>query len=393
MIQQTTALRKIARLRKPIWCIRGSQGSAKTISILILLINHASANPGKEIFIISAELTKMRFTVIKDFIKVMKSAGLYNEASFPAGTLYRFPNGSFIKFIGLDKEDVGKGLRCDIAYFNEINKCDKESYNQVASRAGRVIMDYNPDAEFFVDTDVITDKDCDFLQLTFQDNELLPERERAEILKYKEKGYNMDGTVKDAYWANKWQVYGLGNIGNLIGSVFENWDIVDSIPLGAELLSYGLDWGFTNDPTALIKLCRFNGELYLEELIYGTGLTNSDIYNKMVKLGIPLRVPIIADSAEPKSIEDLYRFGFTNIEPADKGPDSIRNSIDTLQQYKIHITKNSLNAIREWRGYKWKVDKNGKALNEPTDAHNHTIDPTRYIALNKLRPEEPWDLL
>jgi phage terminase large subunit len=334
----------------------------------------------------------MRFTVIKDFIKVMKSAGLYNESSFPAGTLYRFPNGSFIKFIGLDKEDVGKGLRSDIAYFNEINKCDKESYNQVASRAGRVIMDYNPDAEFFVDTDVITDKDCDFLQLTFEDNELLPERERTEILKYKERGYNSDGTIKNSYWANKWQVYGLGNIGNLQGSVFSNWDIVDSIPLGAELLAYGLDWGFSADPTALIKFCKFNGELYLEELIYSTGLTNSDIYNKMITLGIPLRVPIVADSAEPKSIEDLYRFGFTNIEAADKGPDSIRNSIDTLQQFKIHIVKTSFNAIREWRGYKWKVDKNGKSLNEPIDGNNHTIDPARYIALNKLRPADAWSI-
>lgn len=390
MIQQTTALRKIASLRKPIKIIRGGQGSAKTISILILLINHASSRPDKEILIISAELTKMRLTVIKDFIKIMKMAGIYNEASFLAGTLYRFPNGSFIKFIGLDKEDVGKGLRCDVAYFNEVNKCDKESYRQVASRAGQVFADYNPDSEFFIDVDVIPRNDCDFLQLTFKDNELLPQRELDEILLYHTNGYNPDGSVKNKYWANLWQVYGLGNIGNLQGSVFENWDIVDSIPLGSELLAYGLDWGFSVDPTALIKLCRFNSELYLEELIYQTGLTNTDIATRMVSLGIPLRVPIIADSAEPKSIEDLYRFGFTNIEAADKGPDSIRNSIDTLQQFKIHIVKTSTNAIREWRGYKWKVDKNGKSLNEPIDSNNHTIDPTRYIALNKLRPAEEW---
>ena len=148
MIQATTALRKIAGLKKRIWTIRGGQGSAKTISILILLINHASSKPNKEILIISAELTKMRLTVIKDFIKVMRGFGIFDERRMKAGTLYVFPNGSFIKFIGLDKEDVGKGLRSDIAYFNEVNKCDQESYRQVASRAKRVIMDYNPDRDW-----------------------------------------------------------------------------------------------------------------------------------------------------------------------------------------------------------------------------------------------------
>ena len=118
MIQATTSLKKIAALKKRIWCIRGSQGSAKTYSILTLLINHASSKPDKEIFIVSAELTKMRNTVIKDFVKLMKLIGIYSDDRFLAGTLYRFPNGSFIKFIGLDKEDVGKGLRCDIVYFN-----------------------------------------------------------------------------------------------------------------------------------------------------------------------------------------------------------------------------------------------------------------------------------
>jgi phage terminase large subunit len=165
MIQQTTALRKIARLKKRIRVIRGGQGAGKTISILILLINHASSKPDKEILIISAELTKMRLTVIKDFVKVMKLASLWNENRFIAGTLYRFPNGSFIKFIGLDKQDVGKGLRCDIAYFNEVNKCDAESYRQVASRAGQVFADYNPDADFFIDRDVIGREDCDFCNL------------------------------------------------------------------------------------------------------------------------------------------------------------------------------------------------------------------------------------
>jgi hypothetical protein len=149
MIQKTTSLQKIASLRKKIRIIQGGQGAGKTISILILLINHAASKENKEILIISSELTKMRLTVIKDFVKVMRLAGLYEDSRFIAGTLYRFKNGSFIKFIGLDKSDVGKGLRSDVAYFNEVNKIDFESYRQVASRTKIVYADFNADKEFF----------------------------------------------------------------------------------------------------------------------------------------------------------------------------------------------------------------------------------------------------
>jgi len=393
MIQKTTSLIKIASLKKRIKVIRGGQGAGKTISILILLINHAASKPDKEILILSSELTKMRLTVIKDFVKLMRLIGIYDDSRFLAGTLYRFPNGSFIKFIGLDKSDVGKGLRSDVAYFNEVNKIDFESYRQVASRAGQVYADYNPDAEFYIDTDIVGRPDVDFLQLTFKDNELLSENERNEILNYYNSGYDENGEVKNKYWANLWNVYGLGNIGNLQGVIFENWNEVDSIPPNAEFISYGMDWGFTNDPTTLIECYRYNGELYVNELIYQTGLTNSDIVLKMNELGINRYADIIADSAEPKSIEDVYRGGFKNIYPALKGADSIRNSIDTLQQYTINITKSSTNLIKEFRTWRWAVDKEGKQLGTPIDKDNHAIDALRYIALNKINKSSKIDLL
>ena len=383
MIQQTTSLRKVASLRKRIRVIRGGQGAGKTISILILLINHAAGKPDKEILIISAELTKMRLTVIKDFVKLMKQIGIFDESRFIAETLYRFPNGSFIKFIGLDKSDVGKGLRSDVAYFNEVNKCDFESYRQVASRSKIVFADYNPDTEFYIDTDVITRDDCDFLQLTFEDNELLSIDERQEILLYKEKGYNQDGSIKNSYWANLWQVYGLGNIGNLEGVVFSNWSIVDSIPIEAQFVSYGLDWGFTNDPTALIEVYRYNKAIYVNELVYQTRLTNGEIINKLKLLEVKSNQCIVADSAEPKSIQDVNNAGFW-IEAARKGPDSIKNSIDRLQEYQIFVTSQSMNLIKELRQYRWAKDKEGKSLNAPEDIMNHDIDALRYVALNKL---------
>jgi phage terminase large subunit len=379
----TTSLKKVASLKKRIRVIRGGQGAGKTISILILLINHAASKPDKEILIISAELTKMRLTVIKDFVKLMKLIGIYDESLFLAETLYKFPNGSFIKFIGLDKADVGKGLRSDVAYFNEVNKCDFESYRQVASRAKIVFADYNPDTEFYIDTDVITRDDCDFLQLTFEDNELLSSDERSEILLYKDKGYHIDGTVKNSYYANLWQVYGLGNIGNLEGVVFSNWSQTYFIPIEAKFIAYGLDWGFTNDPTALIEVYQYNKAIYVNELIYQTRLTNGEIINKLKILAVKNNLCIVADSAEPKSIQDVNNAGFW-IEPARKGQDSIKNSIDRLQEYQIYVTSTSLNLIKELRQYRWAKDREGKALNAPEDILNHAIDALRYVALNKL---------
>lgn len=389
MVQQTTALRKICALRKRIRVIRGGQGAAKTISILIILINHASSNPDKEILIISEELTKMRLTVIKDFIKVMKQIGIFEEHRFLAETLYKFPNGSFIKFIGLDKDDIGKGLRCDVAYFNEVNKIDMESYRQISSRAKVVYADYNPDAEFFIDTEVLKRPDCDFLQLTFQDNELLAPEERQEILYYKENGFNPDGTIKDAYWANLWNVYGLGNVGSLQGVVFSNWDIIEELPkdkegnLLCQFVANGLDWGFTNDESGLLGVWKQGNELYLSERMYVKGYTNNDIADHFAKIGVSKKEIIIADSAEPKSIEDLGRLGF-NIHGAKKGADSIRASIDIVQRYRMRVTKDSVNLIRELRSYKWDTDRNGLSTGVPIDKANHLIDPLRYVALNKL---------
>ena len=382
MLQPTTSLRKIAGLSKPIRIIRGSQGAGKTISILILLIDYCSRCPNKEVLILSAELTKMRLTVIKDFVKIMREIGIYRDDYFLAGTLYRFPNGSFIKFIGLDKEDVGKGLRSDVAYFNEVNKINAEAYRQVASRAQVVYADYNPDAEFYIDNDVIPRDDCDFLQLTFKDNELLSDRERGEILRYYENGYNTDGTVKNKYWANLWQVYGLGNIGNLQGVVFENWDIIPEVPKDAQLIAYGLDFGFTNDPSACVAVYRFNSELIVKEVLYKHNLLNSMICQALTDYGVG-RERLVADSAEPKSIEEIRRSGFA-IEAAKKGPDSVRASIGILQGFNIKVTAGSSNVIREMRAYRWKEDNYGNTTNEPEDANNHSIDALRYVALNCL---------
>lgn len=375
---QTTALRKISALRKRIKAVRGGQGSGKTISILWILCNHAWLKPNREILILSAELTKMRLTVIKDFVKVMRMLGMYDDARMIAGTLYRFPNGSFIKFIGLDKEDVGKGLRSDVCYFNEINKISPEAYRQVSTRSKQVFLDYNPDARFFVDDDVLTREDCDFIQLTFEDNEALPKEERDEILNYKHKGYNADGTVKNEYFANLWQVYGLGNIGSLSGAVFSNWSEIDSVPEEARLVGYGLDFGYTNDPTSVVAVYNWNGKRVVDEICYRSGMVNSDIAKVL-----PSEVVIYADSSEPKSIEEIRRFN-KMIKGVTKGADSINFGIQVMQEQEYLITKRSINLIREMRSYIWDKDKAGNTINKPRGGNDHAIDALRYHEMESV---------
>lgn len=372
MIQTTTALRKIAGLKKKIKVIRGGQGSGKTISILILLINHASSKEDREILILSSELTKMRLTVIKDFVKVMKMFGIYEDSRFIAGTLYRFPNGSFIKFIGLDKDDVGKGLRSHVAYFNEVNKIDYEAYRQVASRTGQVYVDYNPDASFFVDEDIIPRDDCSFCQLTYEDNELLPEGERDEILNYYQLGYNSDGTVKNAYWANLWQVYGLGNIGSLQGVVFSNWGEVDAIDNSARLLYTGVDFGFSVSKFAALNIWQLDGAYILDELVYANDLTNPDAAKRMIEAGYTSS-NCYCDHAEPKSIEELRRAGIRAL-PCESKTDIKPFAIKKLNERKFFITKRSINLANELRHLVWD-ERTAKPMKSNLD---HLMDAMMY---------------
>lgn len=375
MIKQTTALRKISKLKKRIWCLQGSQGAAKTYSVCIILVNHLIISKNKEWYIVSAELSKMRDTVLKDIINIIELLGVdCKKTGIDFGSpKITFPSGSFIRFIGLDKDDVGKGLRSDGVYVNEANKLNFESYRELTSRAKKVIIDYNPNNEFWAHKEVIPRDDCDFLKLTFLDNEYLSGEERSEILRYKEKGYNPDGSIKSEYWANKWQVYGLGNIGILEGAVFENWKIIDSIPTEARLLGYGLDFGYTNDPTAIVAVYKWNDKRVVDEICYQTRLLNSQIAQFLVK-----DTYIYADSAEPKSIEEIRLLGY-NIRGATKGADSINYGIQVMQEQDYLVTNRSTGLINELRKYSWQKDrKTNEKINKPIDEYNHAIDALRY---------------
>ena len=369
-----------------VFVVRGGQGASKTISIIQLLIQSLCSGT-KEATILSSELSKMKRTVIRDYKKICKDWGvLENEHDFnKSESKHEYFNGSYLDFLGADVNDVGKGFRRDILYINEADKMDVDTAVQFISRAGLTIIDYNPDSLFWGD-DYINENN--FITLTFEDNEYLADSEVKSILDYKQKGFFntflptesifTDGNIKNKYWSNKWRVYGLGLTGNLDGVIFDNWLIIHSVPSDARLIGIGLDFGYTNDPTAIVEVYKYNDKRILNEVAYRTGMLNGDI----AKL-LPKNIFIYADSAEPKSIEEIRRTG-VNILPVTKGADSIIYGIQTMQTQEYLITSKSKNVINEFQKYIWSKDKNGDTNNKPIDNYNHAIDAIRYHEMMSL---------
>lgn len=370
-----------------VFVIRGGQGASKTISILQLVIQSLLSST-KEASVLSSELSKMKRTVIRDYKKIVKDWGvLRNETDFnKSESKHEYENDSYIDFLGADVNDVGKGFRRDILYINEADKMDIDTAVQFISRAGLTIIDYNPDSLFWGD-DYINENN--FITLTFEDNEYLPDSERKSILDYKIKGFHnpelpfellfKEDNIKSSYWANKWRVYGLGLVGSLDGVVFENWKEIETIPKEARLIGYGLDFGYTNDPTSIIEVYKYNNFRVLNEICYNKGLSNAQIAKY-----IDTKLPVYCDSAEPKSIDEL-RTHKVNAHSVTKGADSINYGIQIIQEHNYLVTKKSVNLINELQKYTWQKDKKtNEKLNKPIDNFNHAIDAWRYHEMETL---------
>ena len=374
MFKKTTAIKKILNLKKRIKIIQGGTSAGKTFGILPVLIDKAARHEGIEISVVAETIPHLRRGALKDFLKIMKWTGRFFEDRFNKSLLrYEFANGSVIEFFSADDSSKLRGARRDILYINECNNVTFDSYNELAIRTRKeVYLDFNPSNEFWVHKELKDEPDSDFLILTYKDNEALDQSIIDQIEKNKEKAKT------SSYWANWWKVYGEGQLGMLEGVVFSNWKTIDTIPKEAKLLGIGLDFGYTNDPTAIIEIYNYNGQRIVNELVYQTGLLNSDI----AKL-LPKHVPVYADSSEPKSIDEIKRFGVT-IKGVTKGKDSINYGIDVIQRNEYLVTSNSSNLIKELRAYVWDTDKQGNRLNKPIDFNNHAIDAFRYHEMETL---------
>ena len=367
----------------------GGSRSGKTWSIFLFFILKALQGEQFRLVIVRRRLTWAKYSLLVDFERIKQQYDIPVEPAInpnrPEQT-YTINNATFT-FLGTDEPQKLQGSPQEWLWVNEAIEVSKAAFDQLEMRTTKgIVLDYNPSVDVHWVYDLQKRPDTKVFKSTVLDNPFAPEAVVRRILSYEPTPENIANGTADWYL---WQVYGLGMPAAPKGAIFSNWDVVDEIPEGAKFLAYGLDFGFANDPTAIVAVYKYNNELYVHEVAYETGLVNVPVYDGQPSIvGILEREgiksePIIADSSEPKSIKEIAARGF-NIRGATKGQDSIRYGIELLQRYKIHITRSSVNIIREFRNYKWAEKSTGELLDRPIDDFNHAIDALRYVALEKL---------
>tara|TARA_R110002072_G_scaffold21460_5_gene76145 strand:- start:3185 stop:4348 length:1164 start_codon:yes stop_codon:yes gene_type:complete len=377
MFQTTSAIRKLYALKKRKKVIQGGTSAGKTFGILPILIDRCIRTPYLETSVVSESIPHLRRGAMKDFLKIMIETGRYRDGQWNRSALkYTFTNGSYIEFFSVEQPDKLRGARRNVLYCNEANNIPFEAYNQLSIRtSGDIWIDFNPTANFWAHKEVANQPDADFITLTYLDNEALAQTIVDDIEAARDKAKTSD------YWANWWKVYGLGQVGSLDGVCITEWSEI-KLPTEARLLCYGMDFGYSNDPTTLIGLYKYNDAYIFDEIIYQKKLLNSDTSNLFKAHDI--NAVVYADSAEPKSIAELRTLGH-KVLPCTKGKDSIVYGINLINQNKIHITSRSKNLIKELQSYTWMKDREGNTVNKPIDAFNHCIDAARYAITSQLQ--------
>jgi phage terminase large subunit len=346
----------------------GGTRSGKTYALLQWCIVQALS--GKEtITIVRKTIPSLKRTVMKDFKDVMMELGIWNENDFNiSDRIYNFYTESQIQFISTDDAEKLRGLKSSILWLEEANEIDEESYFQLMIRTtGPIILSYNPTISPYHWIRQMVD--CTRHFTTFRNNPYL----EKTVVK----------AIEDLQRTNPkaWLVYGLGEYVSNEKAIFE-FNVIDFLPDEATFVAFGLDFGYSSDPTALASIWKMDNELYIMEHCYEKGMVTSDIDN-MLRSVVKGREEIWADSAEPRLIDELYRLGW-NIRPVIKGKDSINFGIQVLQNYKINIPKTCQNLTNEFYSYEWSSDRFGKQLDKPVDFNNHLIDAARYAAMMRL---------
>jgi phage terminase large subunit len=374
----THAISKIRKMKARIKVIPGGSSAGKTIAILSILIDKALKNPNLSISVVSESTPHLRRGAIRDAIGILKDTKRFNRQQWhTTNSTYRFLNGSYIEFFSADQGDKLRGARRDVLYINEANMITREAYLELAMRTNEdIYLDYNPTHSFW-SKEVLQDDNSELLTLTYKDNSALPQN----VIDFLESKRELAKTSE--YWTNWCKVYLDGEEGKLQGTIFNDYEVIDKIPDEARLLGCGLDFGYSVDPSTLIAIYKWNDEIIADEIFYESGLLNGPIASKIKESGLD-RIGIYADSAEPKSIAEIKRYG-VKINPVTKGADSINFGIQLLQEQKLRITKRSRNLLDELSKYIWKVDREGNNTNTPSGGNDHAIDSLRYAAMMLLK--------
>lgn len=374
--RDTEATRKVFALTKRIRAICGGTSASKTISILVWLIDYSQTRFNKKVNIMSESYPHLKDGAMADFKAIMIDRGYWRDENWnETDHVYTFETKTIIKFVSIDKLGKAHGPRRDVLFINEANNIPYPIYEQLEVRTKEVIiLDWNPSEEFWYYEQIKNKVDHDFITLTYLDClEVLDPRIIASIESKKDN-------------KNWWTIYGLGQLGVLEGRIYKDWAIIDEIPHEARIERYGLDFGYTNDPTVILGVYKYNGGIILDEVCYQWGMSNKMIADTLINLP---RALVVADSSEPKSIEEIRTFGI-NIIGSVKGQGSVMRGIDYLQSQRISLTKRSIKTIKAYRNYLFITDKSGRIINEPDDTiheWSNSMDAARY-GIESFKPTQ-----
>lgn len=383
--KRTTAINKLRAMTARKRVVQGGTSSGKTYGIIPVIIDRLCKDANLKATVVAETLPAVKEGALDIFKNIMLETNRWIEDHWNASSLtYTFHNRSRLQFKSYDTVGKAKASgKRDILFLNEANHIPFEIADALMIRSKETWIDFNPDNEFWVHTETLKEPNSEFCLINYEDNEAIPPETLEDLLIKKSKAffntnlpypdiYN-NQNIKNDYWANWCKVYIYGQIGSLEGVIFTNWTQIDQIPNEAELIGYGVDFGYTNDPTGIVEVYKWNDKRILNEICYQKQLSNAQI----AKL-ITTKLPAYCDSAEPKSIAELRMHG-VNAYGVTKGTDSIKFGIQTMQEQSYLVTKHSINLINELRKYSWDKDKRtGETLNKPIDDFNHAIDAVRY---------------
>jgi phage terminase large subunit len=385
MYIETTATKKIKQLKRRIQGIAGGTSASKTISVILKLTDLAQSDETPTLTsIVSESMPHLKRGAIRDFLNIMIAHKMFDQDRWNKSDFtYTFANGSKIEFFSADSPDKVRGPRRDRLFINEGNNISWQAADQLMVRTRElIIIDWNPTNEFWWYTEVMPHRDVDFITVTYKDNEALDPEIVADIEAHKHN-------------KNWWRVFGEGLLGEAAGRIYTGWAFLEEIPHEARLERRGMDFGFTNDPTTLIDIHRWNNSLILDEQMYRKGMKNRQIAAFVNVLPEPNTL-IVADSANPKDIDELrtdYNLPIIGAvkKGVGKGPNEnyVNYGIQKVQDQMIFVTTRSTNLIKEYRNYMWLKDpmNDERHLNTPEDAWNHCLDAVRY-AIESMNPDE-----